>query len=658
MRALAATRYRGRAVNFDAVGAGMRRSKPADESASLSAYRRAVRAFAEVAGALTAARDSDTLLRLIGRHLCELVGITRCSVYLREPDSALFRGQVGWSRDWRDSSYEETDARIKRLVAGTHADVFTREIVDTRRPVLVADAESDPRPIHSTMRGWGVRSMLGVPMVLGGEVIGIVFLDDADHRHEFTPAESEIASIFADLAAVVISQAEMTVRLRRSLDTVAKQNELLQHAAEMDEILTSLVLVGGNLAEIVTAVAELTGKPCEIYDAEHRRLAVGLPPGHAGEPAWRSLDRAARSHPGVRAALDALGQKGSGVIGPLPEADLQHRYLISPIVTRDETWGSLAIVEYGREFGALDAHIGRRAATNVALELVAERRAANAEWDARSSLAGDLIRGTTDEIAVTRRAEYLGVDLHAPHVVCIVGAQGSGMPPSVADVAGAFAARASGRSVLAVPMAEGIVVIVRVESAGVGAGAGAGAGGELARAARRTAEQVVEELGEDAALLVAVGPCCSSVDCYVRAYEEARQVMSCLQTFAEGERSVVLSTDDLGPGRLFLASSTPQEADRFVRDALGALVTSNDAALADVLGTLEVFFESSRSVRRAAQRLGVHENTIRYRLARIKQLTGLAIGSDANDELTAHLALLILRMQRLARGRVPADTPI
>ncbi len=39
------------------------------------------------------------------------------------------------------------------------------------------------------------------------------------------------------------------------------------------------------------------------------------------------------------------------------------------------------------------------------------------------------------------------------------------------------------------------------------------------------------------------------------------------------------------------------------------------------------------------------------RLARIEQLTGLGIGSDAEDELTAHLALLILRMQRLAKGR-------
>jgi sugar diacid utilization regulator len=629
-------------VDPNAAVTGMSRSEPADEPVSVSAYRRAVRAFGEVAGAITEAQGSDTLLRLIGRHLCELVGITRCSVYLSEPGSHLFRGQVGWNRSWHGRSYEQSDARIKQLVAGTSADGFTREIVQTRRPVVVADAQTDPRSMHGAMRAWGVRSMLGVPMVLGSDVIGIVFLDDAEDRHEFSRAECEIASAFADLAAVVIAQAEMTARLRGSLHTVARQNELLEHAAEMDETLTSLVLVGSNVSEIVGAVAELTGKPCEVYDAEHRRLAVGTPADPGRDGAWRSMDRAARAHPDARAAIEALGPRAGGIIGPVPSAGLTQRYMIAPIISRDEVWGSLVIIEHGREFGALDAHIARRAATNVVLELVAERRAANAECDARASLAGDLIRGATDATAVTRRAEYLGVDLHAPHVVCLVGVKGEPTSPSITEVAGAFAARAPGRSVLAVPMTEGIVVIARLDRHA--------AESDSVRAAQAMAEEVTDDIGAQTPLLVAVGRCCRSVECYARGYDEARQVMSCLRTFATGDRSVVLSTKDLGPGRLLLASATPAEADRFVRDALGALQASEDAALADVLETLQVFFESSRSVRGAALALGVHENTIRYRLARIKQLTGLAIGSDAGDELTAHLALLILRLRRLATG--------
>src|SRR5215217_3021014 len=104
--------------------------------------------------------------------------------------------------------------------------------------------------------------MPGVPLVLRGEVKECVFRENEDQQQRYTPMESEIASTFADIAAVAIAQAQMTSRLRHSLRTVARQNDLLRRAAAMDDKLTALVLAGGNLAEIAQAVAELTGKPC------------------------------------------------------------------------------------------------------------------------------------------------------------------------------------------------------------------------------------------------------------------------------------------------------------------------------------------------------------------------------------------------------------
>jgi sugar diacid utilization regulator len=303
------------------------------------------------------------------------------------------------------------------------------------------------------------------------------------------------------------------------------------------------------------------------------------------------------------------------------------------------------IMEYGSRFGALDEHIARRAATNVALELAAERRAARAEWDARASLAGELIRGTSDRAALRRRAEYVGVDLHAPNAVCLVATQGDGVLPRTADIASAFAAHTNGRSVLATAVAEGVLVILELDAGRAPL--------EAVAAASTVAREVLDEIAGEATLVAAIASRCTEVDQYVRGYREARQVLSCLRSLADAERSVVLTADDLGPGRLFLASSSRAEAERFAGDALGALLAADDDVMAGLLKTLRVFFESARSVRKAAQHLGVHENTIRYRLARIHDLTGLAVGSDSDDELTAHLALLILRLQGLPGGGEP-----
>jgi DNA-binding PucR family transcriptional regulator len=118
----------------------------------------------------------------------------------------------------------------------------------------------------------------------------------------------------------------------------------------------------------------------------------------------------------------------------------------------------------------------------------------------------------------------------------------------------------------------------------------------------------------------------------------------------------VLAADDLGPGRLFVANGPAGAIDRFVDDVIGPLLTGDDG-MADLLRTLHVLYDTGRSVRLSAARLGIHENTVRYRLARIHALTGLDVASDAGDQLTVQMSLLVLRLQgHTALPSFDADT--
>ncbi|HEX6955693.1 MAG TPA: GAF domain-containing protein, partial [Agromyces sp.] len=145
-------------------------------------------AFSVVAHAISEKADLDSLLHLVAERICTLLGIRRCSVYLRDHKTGVFRGQVAHSD-------RDIDVAIKRLTAGIEADGFTREILATQQPVLIVNAQSDPRPVRSTMLEWNVRTMLGVPMVLRGEVIGLLFLDNEDAPHDYSPAEQELAQM-------------------------------------------------------------------------------------------------------------------------------------------------------------------------------------------------------------------------------------------------------------------------------------------------------------------------------------------------------------------------------------------------------------------------------------------------------------------------------
>ncbi len=125
-------------------------------------------------------------------------------------------------------------------------------------------------------------------------------------------------------------------------------------------------------------------------------------------------------------------------------------------------------MEYQSRFGALDMHVCRRAATNIAVEMSAERRAATAEWNARASLAGEMIRGGADAASLQHRADYLGIRLDIARVLCLMTAPPRGRRsscPTPRTVAAHFV-DAGAASVLATAVAEGVVVIVDLPADG------------------------------------------------------------------------------------------------------------------------------------------------------------------------------------------------
>jgi len=153
-------------------------------------------------------------------------------------------------------------------------------------------------------------------------------------------------------------------------------------------------------------------------------------------------------------------------------------------------------------------------------------------------------------------------------------------------------------------------------------------------------------------VLAAISSSCRTPQDYGSAFNESKQVLGCLRTLRGADDSALslLAADDLGAARLMLTMVDCAEADRFTRNTLGPLLESGNHTLDELLETVRAFFDHDRSVRNSAKHLGVHENTIRYRLGRVLELTGLDVATDSGAQLTVQVALLILKIQ----GRLPA----
>jgi sugar diacid utilization regulator len=592
-------------------------------------YPEVVSAFSEVAEAINDKTDLDSLLHLVAERICALLAICRCSVYLVDPKYGVFRGQVAHSD-------HNIDSAIKRLTAGTEADGFTREILTTKRPVLIGNAQSDSRPVRSAMRDWGVRVMLGVPMVLHNEVIGLLFLDNEDAPHDYTVEEQELGGMFANLAAIAISQAQLTADLRATVSTAAQQNAVLRRAAALEDRLTTLVLEGASLSGIASAVTELTGKPCSIHDSEYRRLAHANVTDEANEA--RVPEGASLGAPAVREALQSLTARRPVVIPPIPSAGLHQRCLVAKVRVGQDDWGYLVLSEHGSRFGAQDMIVARRTATIIALELSGRQRAAEAESHAVEALARDLLHGSDDQGSLGRRADYHCLALDEPHLVVLLSLreQATHGRLSCARVGQAFATAAPELRAFVAGVEKGAAVVLGLPEASSTV--------EAVRRAKAVVRQVVEELAPDGSVTAALSTVCRGAEDYPSAYEQTRQISRGISTFGVEGQVHVLATEDLGPGRLLLATADRVEADRFVRDTLGGLLDDTDPGICDLLTTLRVLFHCSLSVRRSAQLLQVHENTIRYRLSRIESITGLD-ATDGDGRMAIQLSLLIMRLE-------------
>src|SRR5262249_13155903 len=70
-----------------------------------------------------------------------------------------------------------------------------------------------------------------------------------------------------------------------------------------------------------------------------------------------------------------------------------------------------------------------------------------------------------------------------------------------------------------------------------------------------------------------------------------------------------------------MLTQSRDEASRFVRGQLGSLADEDEAALR-LRSTLAVFLEENASFLSTAARLGVHKNTVAYRIHRAEELLG------------------------------------
>jgi DNA-binding PucR family transcriptional regulator len=133
---------------------------------------------------------------------------------------------------------------------------------------------------------------------------------------------------------------------------------------------------------------------------------------------------------------------------------------------------------------------------------------------------------------------------------------------------------------------------------------------------------------------VALGEPASGIDGFSRSHEEASQA----RRVASLERRPPGTITRYGQVALrALASANLSQARQFVERELGPLAAEDDVSLR-LTGTLRAYLDEQASRSRAANRLGIHENTVSYRVRQAEELLGRRVDERSLD-LRVALAL-------------------
>jgi hypothetical protein len=261
-----------------------------------------------------------------------------------------------------------------------------------------------------------------------------------------------------------------------------------------------------------------------------------------------------------------------------------------------------AILRFSREIAFSAARVYARAA---------ESRGA---WDARlqALLVDALLRGDSSDVLASRGAALGWAD--APPVAVVVGRSPGGDITAVLHAV-YRAARRARVEVIGGVHGDRLVVVI------------GGASDPFAAAG-----QLASSFGDGP---IVVGPAVPSLDL---ATESARAALAGFRAApAWPGAPTPVRADDLLPERALAGDS---EARRVLRhDAYGALVRAGGG----LLETLDAFFTAGGVLESAARELYVHPNTVRYRLKRVAEVTGMS-PLDGRDAFALRLSLAIGRL--------------
>jgi sugar diacid utilization regulator len=265
--------------------------------------------------------------------------------------------------------------------------------------------------------------------------------------------------------------------------------------------------------------------------------------------------------------------------------------------------GVLMLQDPGETAGETECMALEYAGTVLAMEIARLQAATQNDARLRTNLVLDLIADTgPDEAAMLNQAQVLGYDLGRPHRVLLIEAARGKDDIDLLLHAVRLAVRQLRIGSLLAPRLRDVVVLADTE------------------ASWDEFRQAVAAGLQGAGSRVGVGRRYRAASELPRSYQEAELALQIQKTI--GGPGQVTSFSELGVYQLLAASGDVAAIEGFVQQWLGQLIDYDTVHGTQLVLTLSEYLEHGGRYDASATALSVHRNTLKYRLRRIRDISG------------------------------------
>ena len=418
---------------------------------------------------------------------------------------------------------------------------------------------------------------------------------------------------------------------------VYRKGQIERRGTQIYRQLTQISSRNEGMDELIDAMARLTKKAVIIHDKRLHPLSHKLQPQFVD--IWDDVELFLKKQDNLPVELHdrhrVVDVDPPVLMQALPIAGMAR--LVAPIITSNVGRGYLSIIGREGDLDEIDQLVCEHGAAACALEMAKQKAINETEKRLRGTFLDRLLLGDVSLQEAVRQGERFNHAMTQTHLAFVLSWRGENQPSlrRLETIVNTVITHERAAALVWIRETEGEVAVFHATDFENPI--------DSSMALSLAFRQEINQQYPHSRVAIGLGQVARDVNTWRASYRDAVQAMELAERL---QTDIPLFIGDLGVYQLILSLSDRDKLNDFCEDTLGLLTDYDMRQKADLIKTLEAFFNCHGNLSQAAESLIVHRNTLLYRMNRINEIAGIDL-SRPETRLALHLALTIRRLLTL-----------